>query len=168
MEVDWQSASILYSQENGFMHKKRFVILALLLFALALAACAGQTAVPDTGSVDLNAETTAIPVEGSSYTDVSVAGLAFMLENKDFPLINVHIPYAGDIPGTDANIPYDQIAQNLDHLPADKDAQIVLYCRSGSMSGIAARELVKLGYTNVWNLDGGMNAWENNGRSLVK
>lgn len=142
--------------------------LTLALLALVLVACGSQTAVSDTSNVDLNAETTAVPVEGGTYTDVSVAGLAFMLEDKDFPLINVHIPYAGDIQDTDANIPYDQIAQNLDQLPANKDAQIVLYCRSGSMSGIAARELVKLGYTNVWNLDGGMNAWENSGRSLVR
>jgi len=152
------------------MHKKQLLIFSLVLSlsALVLVACGSQTAAPDASSVDLSAETTAVPVEGGSYTDVSVGGLAFMLENKNFPLINVHIPYAGDIPDTDANIAYDQIAQNLDQLLVDKDAQIVLYCRSGSMSGIAARELVKLGYTNVWNLDGGMNAWENSGRSLVR
>lgn len=39
----------------------------------------------------------------------------------------------------------------------------VLYCRSGRMSGIAAEELVKLGYTNLWNLKGGMLEWERAG-----
>jgi rhodanese-related sulfurtransferase len=94
-------------------------------------------------------------------------GLAAMLDGKDFRLINVHIPYAGEISGTDLEIPYDQIEQRASELPADKGAKIVLYCRSGAMSAMAARSLVKLGYTNVWNLDGGMSAWEQAGHPLV-
>lgn len=151
------------------MKKKQLSIsVLLLLLAFLLAACGGQSGtVAPSADVDLDDETQVVPVEGGSYTDVSAAGLAFMLQNREFPLINVHIPYAGEIEGTDAFIPFDQIATNLDKLPADKDAQIVLYCRSGSMSGISARELVKLGYTNVWNLDGGMNGWQAAGYELV-
>ena len=90
-----------------------------------------------------------------------------MLESKDFPLVNVHIPYEREIEGTDLFIPYDQIAERLDELPQERDAKVVLYCRSGSMSAIAAEALVSLGYTNVWNLEGGMIAWEQAGYPLL-
>ena len=109
-----------------------------------------------------------VQVEGGAYTEISVNELQSMLKEKDFTLVNVHIPFEGDIPNTDVSIPYDQIAQNLDQLPADKSAEIVLYCRSDRMSTIASETLVGLGYTNIYNLDGGMVAWENAGLEIER
>ena len=107
-----------------------------------------------------------VEVGDGAYTEINVDELQSMLESKDFVLVNVHIPFEGDIPDTDVSVPYDQIAQNLDQLPADKDAKIVLYCRSDRMSTIASETLVGLGYTNVYNLDGGMVDWDNAGLDL--
>jgi rhodanese-related sulfurtransferase len=104
---------------------------------------------------------------GGTYTDVNVAGLADMMRNKTFPLINVHTPYEGEIEGTDLVIPFDQVAASAGKLPSDRGAKIVLYCRSGAMSATAAGALVRLGYTNVWNLEGGMIAWTKAGYRLI-
>lgn len=104
-----------------------------------------------------------VQVGGGSYQNVYPAELNTMLKSKDFILVNVHIPLAGSIADTDLSIPYDEIEQRASELPRDKNARIVLYCRSGHMSGIAAETLVKLGYTNVWSLQGGMQAWEQAG-----
>ena len=101
-----------------------------------------------------------------AFTDISVAEFQTMLENKDFFLTNVHIPFEGNIPNTDANIPFDNIPAHLDKFPQDKDAKIVLYCKSNSMSLMAAEELAKLGYTNLFNVDGGFLAWQAAGLQL--
>ena len=100
------------------------------------------------------------------YTTMTVQQLHERLSNKDFTLINVHIPYAGEIPQTDLFIPYNEIEKQKDKLPADKSAKLVLYCRSGSMSAIAAKTLVNMGYTNVVDVLGGMIAWEAAGYEL--
>ena len=90
-----------------------------------------------------------------------------MLEHKDFFFVNVHTPYEGEIKNTDAFIVFDTISDNLDKLPKDKNATIVLYCRSGRMSEIAARELMRLGYTGVSHLSGGMIDWEKSGYKII-
>ena len=133
------------------------MLFLLLIVVLFLTACQSK---PVSGEQ--------VAVTGGSYKNVTPQELDTMLKDKDFVLINVHIPFAGNIAGTDQSIAYDEIEQNLTLLPADKDAKIVLYCRSGHMSQIAAEKLVALGYSNIWNLKGGMVEWEAQGFDLEK
>ncbi len=138
---------------------KKMFIFIVMIASLLLAACQSQQPVPtDEGS----------SAPSGSYSNVDANELNDMLKNKDFVFVNVHIPFEGNIADTDLSIPFDQITEpaNLAQLPAHKNAKIVLYCRSGRMSAIAAEALVKMGYTNIWNLDGGMIAWEQAGYEL--
>jgi phage shock protein E len=137
-------------------------LLVFLLGAMLLSACKSTaTLSPEEAVVGQP-----VTIAGGAYTDVSATELQTLLTNKDFTFINVHIPFEGNIANTDLSIPYNEIDQNLEQLPADKNAKIVLYCRSDRMSRMAAETLVSLGYTNVWNLDGGMVAWEQAGLPL--
>jgi rhodanese-related sulfurtransferase len=45
----------------------------------------------------------------------------------------------------------------------EKDTEIVLYCGGGYRSALAADMLQKMGYTNVWSMDGGWKAWRDSG-----
>ncbi len=138
---------------------KSIILFTISTLAAFVVACSSLPAVT-TG--------TKVNVAGGSYTNVTPAQLKQMLGAKDFVFVNVHTPYAGEIAQTDAFIPYDAVESNIDKFPADKNAKVFLYCSSGRMSAIAAEMLVKLGYTNVWNLNGGMSAWEGAGFPLIR
>ena len=53
------------------------------------------------------------------------------------------------------NIP----VENISSVSYDKDQVIIVYCASGRRSANAAQELIDLGYTKVYNLDGGLINW---------
>jgi len=104
----------------------------------------------------------------AGYFDVKPAQLAVTMEREDVTLINVHTPHEGELPETDLFLPFNRIAESADRLPQNRAARLVVYCRSGSMSATAAKALVDLGYTDVWNLQGGMIAWEEAGYELLQ
>ena len=138
------------------MNKRTGLIIVAFAALLVLVAACAQTTPAAGRASNKNAD---------GYVDITVDQLVEKMEDKDFALVNVHIPFEGNLPQTDLSIPFNEIADQLDQLP-DKDAPIVLYCRSGSMSTSAAMELASLGYSNVMELDGGMNAWKAAGYEL--
>jgi phage shock protein E len=107
------------------------------------------------------------PAKGQEgFARLDPAAFEQHMKNDQAMVINVHVPYQGEIDGTDAFIPYDKI-KNDPRLPKDKNAEILLYCRSGNMSEKAGKDLHDAGYTNLAHLEGGMNAWEGSGRKLT-
>jgi rhodanese-related sulfurtransferase len=106
-------------------------------------------------------------VDTRTYKNISVAQFAKMMDHKDFTLINVHIPYEGEIKGTDLLVPFNEIDRFKNQLPPDKTTKVVVYCLAGPMASIAAEKLVNLGYTQVMQLQGGLMAWRNFGKEVV-
>lgn len=121
---------------------RKVAVAALACALLGLAACAGSGDEPQT----------------TGWTRLSPSQLDQQLATEDVFLVNVHVPYEGEIPGTDAFIPYPQVVSRVDEL-AEAGPALVLYCRSGSMSTDAAEDLVAAGLTGFFELDGGFNAW---------
>jgi rhodanese-related sulfurtransferase len=99
---------------------------------------------------------------------ISPAEASALIATTDPIVLNVHYPYEGDIPGTDATIPFDDVPAIEAYLKYDRCADVLLVCRSGSMSQTAGNELVKRGYLRIQELKGGMIAWEAAGYPLLK
>ena len=122
---------------------KRFLI-ALLTFTLPFG-CVGCS---DGGSV--------------TYEQISGAEAKALMDSESgYIILDTREQYEydkGHIPGA-ILIPYGEIADRAEKELPDKNQLILVYCRSGRRSKIAAEELVKLGYTNVKEF-GGIIDWE--------
>lgn len=105
----------------------------------------------------------------SEIEECSLSAVEQAIQNNSHLIIDVrepeefalgHIGNALNIPRgvlefrTDAN--YPGAIQSL----SDKTAKIVLYCRSGGRSALAAQSLSKMGYQSVVSMAGGFMAWE--------
>ena len=60
------------------------------------------------------------------------------------------------------------IERDIEARVPDTAAEIVLYCGGGFRSALAAENLQKMGYTNVWSMDGGIRDWRDKGYPLTK
>ncbi len=103
----------------------------------------------------------------ASHKNICVDQLVEMINNKDFLLINVHVPYEGEISQTDLLIPFNVVEKFKNELPIDKDTKIVLYCMPGHMDRVAAEKLTSMGYTQVHNLQNGIKDWKRNGKQIL-
>ena len=82
-------------------------------------------------------------------------------------LVDVRTPEefdAGHIEGS-VNIPLQELADRYDEFP--QDMPIVVYCRSGNRSGTATEMLNAEGFDNVYDIDGGIVLWQQDGLQLV-
>lgn len=127
-------------------HWVLFVALVAILSMLTYSFAAGSK-----GSVDPIGATDLINHEDALVVDVRPAA--------DFA--KGHIINA-------RNIPFNGLKNQLGTLQKHKDKPIVVSCRSGSQSSIACQQLRKEGFEKVYNLRGGILAWQNANLPLTK
>jgi len=101
-------------------------------------------------------------------SDLSPMDALKLIELKEALVVDVRTfqEYAqGRIQGA-ACIPVDEITLRARELLADKNKPVLVYCRSGSRSAYAANALQAIGYSKVFNLAGGILAWQKAGLEL--
>ena len=126
---------------------------------------AGQSTSAETEESSVTTTMKEQPANTSTQTHkvtlISAAeGKAMLAEQPDVLLLDVRTPQEFDTGHIEGAIllPYDEIPLRLDDVLADKDAPIIIYCRSGRRSAIAADLLVKAGYSQVYDM-GGIISW---------
>jgi len=146
------------------MKRSAFLALALLMAISVLAACGGGG---NTNATTTPAIGTEVQVEGGSYRDITPAELYDLLDDDTVFVVQYNAANTGNIPRTDLFLQYGTLSANMDKIPADKAARIVLYCAVGAMSADGAAYLVGQGYTRVYNLAGGLGAWRDQGYPVI-
>ena len=119
------------------MKKLIFTLLAVLL----LTAC-GQDKENDQGTVYVN-----ITAEEAKQIMDTEEGYIILDVRTQEEYDEGHVPGA-------TRISHEEIAEKAEEVLTDKDQLILVYCRSGRRSKIAAEALVELGYTNIKEFGG--------------
>ncbi len=117
-----------------------------MLATFALTSC-GSSAATNLGAADFNAKTVE---SGVVVLDVRSAG----------EYASGHIPNA-------INIDVEGYTFDSDIAKLDKSKVYAVYCHSGRRSGIAVGKMADAGFKNLFNLDGGIQAWQAAGLQLV-
>ncbi len=98
----------------------------------------------------------------NSYEKISQAeAYEMMQKNSDIVILDVRTPeeFASGHIKNAINIPNESIGIGIVDELTDKNATILIYCRSGNRSKQAASKLEKLGYGNIYEF-GGINTWK--------
>ena len=125
------------------------LLLAISLIAFLVMGCSKQAAKTDSD-------------KSGGYQKITASAVKSRLD-KGEQLIIVDVrtkeEYDGGHIPKSLLIPYDEIEVKAASLLPDKNAAIIVYCRTGRRSEIAAKSLLKLGYTNVADM-GAISDWK--------
>ena len=133
----------------GGLRLKKLIIFTFAFFLWPLCSCAGKQASQAGGPA------------GSSYQKISAGEVRqIMEESVDFTLLDVRTAEEFKENRIDGaiSIPDYELKERAEAELPDKDALILVYCRSGRRSANAANELIEMGYKNIYDF-GGITDW---------
>lgn len=95
-----------------------------------------------------------------NYQDVSVTEAKQMINQEKMTILDVRTPeeFAEGHIRNAVLIPLQDLSQKMDEL--DPKQSYLVVCRSGNRSAQASELLIQKGFTNVYNMTGGMNSWD--------
>ena len=134
---------------------KKIILLALAIITVAtvFAGCTQKTNTEQTEATQVNI--------GTYYQIPQDEAKRIMDEESDYIIVDAREQSEydeGHIKGAIV-IPYTEIEQKAEEMLPDKEQLILVYCRSGRRSKIAAQSLANMGYTNVKEF-GGIIDWQ--------
>jgi len=137
------------------MKKKSLIFIIVLMISAAFAFNAALALAKDMTAKDLVAEAKK-NIASISVSDAKAlfdkGGVTFLdcRDQKEFK--------SGHIPGA-VNISRGLLEFKIGKKISDKNAQIIMYCKSGGRGSLASCSIGRMGYKNVKNMDGGWKAW---------
>lgn len=101
-----------------------------------------------------------IDINKTEYKRISTEEAKIIIDSEDVTILDVRTQEEFDSGHIENAVllPVAEITDRADNVLPDKDAKILVYCRSGNRSATASRELIRMGYTNVYDF-GGINTW---------
>ncbi|MBQ9742059.1 MAG: rhodanese-like domain-containing protein [Ruminococcus sp.] len=121
--------------------------ILLLIFCLPVMLCVGGC----------SADKAQSPQKQSVYKNITAEEAKDIIDTESgYLILDVRTQEEfeqGHIPNA-VNLDYQEIAQKAEEVLPDKNQKILIYCRSGRRSKIAAQELLDMGYTSLYEFGG--------------
>lgn len=101
-------------------------------------------------------------IASQRFASLTPAGAVQLMNSEDVVVLDVREPSetAGGKISKAIQIPVGAVAKRVGELEKHKNKTLLVYCKTGARSGLACKELGKLGFDKVFSLNGGITAWQ--------
>ena len=137
------------------MKRKSLILVVALMISAAFAFNVSLAVAADMTAKDFEKEAL------KHITTISVAEAKALLDKGGVTFLDVRTEKEykkGYIPGA-KNVPRGKLEYDIGKDIPDKNAAVVVYCKTGGRSSLGTDTLVKMGYKNLKSMDGGWKAW---------